>query len=77
MPVFKSADQQIGLALYTVRDDMNKDLEGTLTRVAEIGYNHLEAAGMVYYFVEQDTCRNHPCLESIKISYDCLRKMGF
>ena len=36
-----------------------------------------EAAGMVYYLVEQDTCRKHPCLESIKISYNYLRKMGF
>ena len=28
----------IGLQLYTVRDHMEKDLEGTLKRVAEIGY---------------------------------------
>lgn len=44
MAAFKPTEQQIGLALYTVREDMNKDLAGTLARVAEIGYNHLEAA---------------------------------
>lgn len=33
-----------GLILYTVRDDMAKDPEGTLDRIAEIGYNWIEAA---------------------------------
>ena len=28
----------IGLQLYTVRDHIKKDLEGTIKRVAEIGY---------------------------------------
>jgi sugar phosphate isomerase/epimerase len=35
----------IGLQLYTVRDKINQDLDGTLNRLAEIGYNSLEAAG--------------------------------
>jgi len=37
--------KQIGLQLYTVRDDIAKDLEGTLQKVAEIGYNIVEGAG--------------------------------
>jgi sugar phosphate isomerase/epimerase len=35
----------IGLQLYSVRDDMKKDVEGTVARVGEMGYNFVEAAG--------------------------------
>lgn len=35
----------IGLQLYTVREQMKKDLPGTLQQVARIGYTWLEAAG--------------------------------
>ncbi|GAO31055.1 sugar phosphate isomerase/epimerase family protein [Geofilum rubicundum] len=35
----------IGLQLYTIRDAMNKDVAGTLQKVADIGYQHLELAG--------------------------------
>lgn len=35
---------KVGLQLYTVRDAMSKDPAGTLARVAEIGYNEVEAA---------------------------------
>ncbi|NOR75342.1 MAG: TIM barrel protein [Draconibacterium sp.] len=38
-------DKVIGLQLYTVRDKINQDLDGTLNRLAEIGYNSMEAAG--------------------------------
>lgn len=31
-----------GIQLYTVRDDMERDFEGTLTRIAEIGYKAVE-----------------------------------
>ncbi len=34
-----------GLALYTVRDDMGKDAESTLQKVADAGYAYIEAAG--------------------------------
>jgi sugar phosphate isomerase/epimerase len=34
----------IGLQLYTVRDAMEKDPAGTLAKVAQIGYNSVEAA---------------------------------
>lgn len=35
----------VGLQLYTVRKEMNKDLEGTLQKVAQIGYKEIELAG--------------------------------
>lgn len=38
---------QVGLQLYTVRDAMEKDFEGTLRRIAEMGYQGVEFAG--YY----------------------------
>lgn len=34
-----------GLALYTVRDDMNKNPEATLDSIAQIGFAYVEAAG--------------------------------
>lgn len=37
--------EKIGLQLYTVRDQMKADFEGTLARVAEIGYQEVEFAG--------------------------------
>lgn len=36
---------RIGVQLYTVRSSMQDDLEGTLERVAQIGYNEVEFAG--------------------------------
>jgi sugar phosphate isomerase/epimerase len=35
----------VGLQLYTVRDEMKKDLPATITRVATIGYKEVEFAG--------------------------------
>ena len=37
---------KIGLELYTVRFDLAKDFEGTIARVAKIGYKEVEFAGM-------------------------------
>ncbi|WP_316743635.1 sugar phosphate isomerase/epimerase [Pedobacter antarcticus] len=34
--------QEIGLQLYTLRDQLSKDPKGTIGKVAEIGYNHVE-----------------------------------
>ena len=51
-----SADQhrieKIGLELYTVRDALKQDFQGTISRVAKIGYKEVELAG---YF---DNLRN-------------------
>ncbi len=42
---FGAKVKKIGLQLYTVRNEMEKDFEGTLARVAEIGYDEVEFAG--------------------------------
>lgn len=39
--------EHVGLQLYTVRDEMKKDVEGTIARVAASGYTEVEFAG--YY----------------------------
>ena len=36
-----------------------------------------DLAGMKNYFVEEDNCKDYPPFESIKISVDYLKKMGF
>ncbi len=36
---------RIGLQLYTVRDEMKRDFDGTLARVAQVGYTEVEFAG--------------------------------
>jgi sugar phosphate isomerase/epimerase len=37
--------EKIGLELYTVRDLLKKDFEGTIAKVAKIGYKEVELAG--------------------------------
>jgi sugar phosphate isomerase/epimerase len=37
---------QVGLQLYTVRDQMAKDLDGTLAAIAAAGYHIVETAGL-------------------------------
>lgn len=44
---------RIGVQLYTVRGEMEKNLEGTLDRVAEIGYDEVEFAGYFGRSAEQ------------------------
>lgn len=41
----KAQDKFGGLALYTVRDDMGKDVKATLQAVADAGYKNIESAG--------------------------------
>ena len=36
---------KLGLQLYSVRDEMAKDFEGTLKKVSEMGYEYVEFAG--------------------------------
>jgi len=36
---------KVGIQLYTVRDQMKADFEGTLARIAQIGYKEVEFAG--------------------------------
>jgi len=42
---FASPKIKIGLQLYTLRDVISKDVEGTLKQVAELGYQELELFG--------------------------------
>lgn len=35
----------IGLQLYTIRDEMDKDVPGTLKKVSDMGYKYIELAG--------------------------------
>jgi sugar phosphate isomerase/epimerase len=37
--------ERIGIQLYTVRGELAKDVEGTLSRIAEIGFKEVEFAG--------------------------------
>lgn len=43
----------IGLQLYTVRDQLEKDFDGTLAKVAAIGYTNMEFAGYYNHTPEQ------------------------
>lgn len=44
--------EKIGLELYTVRDALGKDFEGTLAKVAKIGYTEVEFAGYFAHIPE-------------------------
>jgi sugar phosphate isomerase/epimerase len=48
-----SSARVIGLQLYTVRDLLAKDFEGTLARIAEIGYKNMVFAGYYDHTPEQ------------------------
>jgi len=37
--------KEIGIQIYTIREQLAADLEGSMKRLAEIGYNSIEAAG--------------------------------
>jgi sugar phosphate isomerase/epimerase len=42
---FKSKEKVVGLQLYSVRDAMKNDVQGTVAKVGEMGYSFVEAAG--------------------------------
>ena len=44
--------EKIGLELYTVRYDLQKDFAGTLSKVAKIGYKEVELAGYFSHIPE-------------------------
>ncbi|MEH2513770.1 sugar phosphate isomerase/epimerase [Nitrobacteraceae bacterium AZCC 1564] len=46
-PVLGKSLRSIGLQLYTVRDLLERDFEGTLAEVARLGYRQVEFAGMI------------------------------
>ncbi|HSG68178.1 MAG TPA: sugar phosphate isomerase/epimerase [Bacteroidales bacterium] len=58
--------QTIGLQLYSLRDEISKDLEGSLQKIAAIGYETVEAAGYSkgkFYGMEPGAFKNlvHKC----------------
>jgi sugar phosphate isomerase/epimerase len=67
--------QRIGMQLYTVRDAMAKDFDGTIAKVAGIGYKEVEFAG---YFdkspqeVKATLARHGLTSPSTHIGYDLL-----
>ena len=46
-------NQKYGLQLYSVRDAMEVDFEGTLKKVAEMGYSYVEFAGFFDHTAEE------------------------
>src|SRR5215471_7768504 len=44
-PLFRARIAKVGIQLYTVRDLMKADFEGTLAKVAQTGYREVEFAG--------------------------------
>lgn len=61
-----------GLQLYTVRDALSADLDGTLRAIAEVGYREVELAGLPG--VLREKLRQHGlAVPSIHASYESLR----
>ncbi len=44
---------KIGLQVYSVRDDAEKDLKGTLKKIKEMGYDGVELAGLYGYSYDE------------------------
>jgi sugar phosphate isomerase/epimerase len=51
--LFRTRIGKVGIQLYTVRDLMKQDFEGTLAHVAQIGYREVEFAGYFDHTPEQ------------------------
>ncbi|MCT4589627.1 MAG: hypothetical protein N4A71_17530 [Carboxylicivirga sp.] len=45
MGVSQKQNKRIGIQLWSVREDMKKDPEGTIRQLGEMGYVFVEAAG--------------------------------
>jgi sugar phosphate isomerase/epimerase len=56
-----AARDHYGVQLYTVRDAMKRDFEGTLRRVADIGYDEIEFAGLF----GRDPAKVYPLLKKL------------
>jgi sugar phosphate isomerase/epimerase len=56
-------DIQIGLQLYSIRDEIEKDFKGTIEKVANIGYKGVEFAG--FYGVDAKEVKS--MLDSLKL----------
>ncbi|MFN0121039.1 MAG: sugar phosphate isomerase/epimerase family protein [Blastocatellia bacterium] len=75
--IFAAKLRAFGVQLYTVRDQMKNDLEGSIARVAALGYKEVEFAG--YFDRRPDQIRdilkkNGLTSPSVHIALDVLRK---
>ena len=69
----------VGLQLYTVRDHLSRDYRGTLARIAEMGYRHIEMGGFGPFGVGEwnevlrqyglSVCANHIQIEMLEESF--------
>lgn len=69
-PEYNYGDISTGLALYTLRDDMAKDIDRTLEAVARTGYNWVEAAGYSdgrFYSLKPSDFRNRVEINGLKL----------
>jgi sugar phosphate isomerase/epimerase len=60
-PAWASSIKKVGMQLYTVRTELEKDFDGTLAKVAAIGYKEVEFAGYFTHTPSQvrDALKRH------------------
>jgi sugar phosphate isomerase/epimerase len=66
---------KVGVQLYTVREDMKRDFEGTVSKVAAIGYKEVEFAGYFDHTPQQVRAlldRNKLTAPSVHVDYKSL-----
>lgn len=81
----------VGLQLYTIRDEMSKDVPGTLKKLSDMGYKNLELAnyadGKFYGYVPaefrkmvndlgMDIVSSHTSVEAAGITMESAKKMA-
>jgi sugar phosphate isomerase/epimerase len=67
--------KRVGLQLYTVRELMKKDFEGTIAKVAQIGYKEVEFAGYFEHSPQQVRAllqKNGLTSPSTHVAYDLI-----
>lgn len=65
---FLFKDQKVGLGLYTMRNELAKDVKGTLARVAELGYTQVETFGYNGKFWNLSAPEFAALLKSLKLT---------
>lgn len=60
-----SAAIPVGLELYSVRDSLKKDPQGTLRAVAQMGYQCVEFYGPYFEWTESETKQNRKLLDDL------------
>src|SRR3954467_12284849 len=57
----------VGLELYSVRDALGKDLEGTVRAVAKMGYQCVEFYGPYFQWTEAQTKQSRKLIDDLGI----------